>query len=91
MTVSLRRPVLVSLPRSEVEEGLVNIQAASREVSTWLERGSRCVEDGNLPGGLKAIATADTLNRLIGHDAYDLAGQIRDCPDGLSGPSGHAA
>ena len=89
--MALRRPVLVSLPRSQIEEGLVNIQAASREVSTWLERGSRFVEDGNLPGGLKAIATADTLNRLIGHDAYDLAGAIRRCPDGLSGPEGHAA
>lgn len=79
------------VPRFRLEEGLVDIQAASREASTWLERGAALVNAGNLTGGLSAMGNADTLIRLADHTAHDLAGFIQNCPEGLAGPDGHAS
>ena len=81
----------VSLPRFHVEEQLVDIQAASREATRWMERSARLYEDGRMPEGRSALGNADTLIRLVEHTAYDLAGAVRDCPNGLNGPDGHAA
>ena len=81
----------VLLPRFHVEEQLVDIQAAAGESSRWLERAARFYDEGRHPEGQQALGNADTLIRLVEHTAYDLAGAVRDCPNGLNGPDGHAA
>jgi hypothetical protein len=81
----------VVFPRHRVEEGLVDIQVASDEASHLLNRAAAQIEQEHLPQAIQSIAAADTLVRLIGQDAWALAGDITDCPDGLSGPDGHAA
>jgi len=81
----------VIFPRHRLEEHLVDIQAASDEASHLINRAAGLVEYGNLPGAIQTLGAADTLIRLVGQDAWALAGEVRDCPDGLSGPGGHAA
>lgn len=81
----------VLLPRFHVEEQLVDIQAASKEASMWMERAAKLLDSGHVDAVPTAMGHADTLVRLIDHTAYELAGDIRACPNGLNGPNGHAA
>jgi hypothetical protein len=82
----------VSVPRFRIEEGLVDIQAASSETSRLLERGARYIETGFLPEAVTVLGHADTLVRGMGDSAFGLAGEVTACASGLLGPDGdHAA
>jgi hypothetical protein len=82
----------VSVPRFRIEEGLVDIQAASAETSQLLERGARYIETGFLPEAVTVLGHADTLVRGMGDRAFQLAGEVTACASGLLGPDGdHAA
>ena len=72
----------VTLPRFHVEEQLVDIQAASKEASMWMERAARLLDSGHIDAVPTAMGHADTLVRLIDHTAYQLAGDIRACSNG---------
>lgn len=82
----------VVLPRFAIEEGLVDIQAASHEASGWITRAARFYDEGRHPEGQQALGNADTLARLAEQTAHRLAGEVTNCPSGLTGPDGeHAA
>lgn len=71
----------VVFPRHRIEEQLVDIQAASDEASHLINRAAGLVEYGNLPGAIQTLGAADTMVRLMGQDAWALAGEISTCPD----------